>query len=121
MAQYRESTEALGRALNPGLLREPITITSPTDGGQNAYGEPTVTWSTHQACRARIEALRGAEMEAVQQTWAEARLKVTTHFIAGVKREMRITWGSRTLEILDVEDPNGMRERLVIYCRELVE
>lgn len=121
MVQYRESTEALGRALNPGLMRELITIIQRSEGSQDAYGEPTITWVTFQQCWARVEALRGQEFESVRQTWAEARMKVTIHYLSGVEREMRITWEDRTLEILDAEDPNSMRERLVMYCRELVD
>lgn len=121
MVQYRESTEALGRALNPGLMREKITITQKYEGAQNEYGEPTTAWNAYQECWARVEALRGNEFESVRQTWAEARLKVTTHYIPGIENEMRITWGARTLEILDAQDPNSMRERLVMYCRELVD
>jgi hypothetical protein len=74
--------------------------------------------------------MSGRELETAQQTWAEARFKVITHFISGVKREMRIVWGgldgsnaplstARLLDILDAEDPWGTGTTLVMICKEI--
>jgi len=119
-----------GRSLNPGTLRHRIYIQSKTEGAQNQHGEPAITWATFQEAQARIEAMTGRELETAQQTWADARLKVITHYISGVKREMRIVWGgldgnndplstARLLDILDAEDPKGTGATLVMICKEI--
>ena len=114
MAQSRE----YGRAQNPGRWNQRITITQKTEGTQDSFGAPATTWATYQACYASVVAMQGRELEAAQQTFKDARLKVTTHYLAGVTTAMRITWGDRTLEILDAEDPTGLRESSVMTCKE---
>ena len=114
MADYRSFLEPL----DPASLNQRITINEKSEGAQDSLGQPTITWPAKQACYARVEALQGRELEAAQQTWAEARWRVTTHYISGIDTTMRITWGSRTLEIIDAEDPNGLQERLVMTCKE---
>jgi SPP1 family predicted phage head-tail adaptor len=112
------------------MFRHRIYIQSKTEGAQNEYGEPAVTWANFQECQARIEAMSGRELETAQQTWAEARFKVTTHYLSGVEREMRVVWGgldgnndplstARLLDILDAEDPTGAGTTLVMICKSI--
>jgi head-tail adaptor len=121
----------LSRRFNSGLCKERIYIRQQSEGVPTSYGEPSVTWTVFQEARARITPLQGTELERVQQTWANARFKVETPYIAGVKRKMQIVWGdldgsdpastARVLDVLDAEDPYQNRLQLWIYCKEWVE
>ena len=92
--------------MRSGTLRHQITITRRNVTGQNSFGEDTLgTSTTVGAYKADVIALQGREFEAAQQKWAEARFKVRMRYTAtAIRREDQITWGTRTLEILDVED-----------------
>ena len=107
-----------------GNLSERVTIQHKTVTTQDTYGQDTVSWtaSTDGPYWALVEAMQGRELESVMQKWAEARFRVTIRFQSGVtiNREDRLLWGSRTLDILDAEDPTQSRTWTVMVCRELV-
>ncbi len=118
--------------LNPGALRHRGYIQQLTEGAQDSFGVPAKVWSTFQQVQARVTALRGSELDTVQQKWADARFKIELHYVAGVKRKMRFVWGdldgdgqplsaARVLDILDAEDPYGTGAWLVMYCKEWAE
>lgn len=107
--------------LNPGLLNDRVVIQRATKT-QNAYGEDVITWSPVMTIWAHVRAMVGQELQSVQQTFAEARFKLRTYYPqTPIKREDRAIWQGRTLDILDAEDPDGVRRELVIYAREWTE
>ncbi len=106
--------------MRAGLLaRARITIERGT-ATQNSFGEDVVTWAAIGSYWANVRALQGKELETAQQTWAEARFKIDMRYQAGTtfQRKDRITWGSRVLDILDVEDPDQRQARLFIIAKE---
>jgi len=111
--------------LNPGALRHQIEIQQKVVTSQNSRGEDVYTWALVYFCYASITALQGRELETAQQRWADARYRIEAQYLAGVERAMRIRWwdGSayHLFNILDAVDPQGMRDRLVMICREWVE
>lgn len=122
MAGCHETITAAGWGrMRSGRLRHRITIKQKTVSARTSYGEDTYTWTTVGSYWADVLAMQGREMEAVQQTWAEARFKVRMRNNGDtIKREYQITWGSRTFDILDVEDPDGHNKELVLYVKEFV-
>ena len=92
--------------MQAGTLRHRITIKNPTITGQNGFGEDVVSLVTVGSYACRIEPLTGRELEAAQQTWAEARYRIMMRSQGAqvFTRKMQITWGARTLDILDVQD-----------------
>lgn len=108
--------------LNYGGLRDQIVIQSP-NVTQNGFGENVISsWTDRVAGWANVRAMTGRELERVQQTWAEARFKVRMPYTNAltIQRDWRIAWGSRKLDILDCEDPDGMRREWIAYCKEIV-
>jgi SPP1 family predicted phage head-tail adaptor len=84
--------------------------------GEDVLGTPT----TIVTCWAEIRSLMGREFEAIQQKFAEARLKIRIRQTdTAIQRKDYFTWGSRTIDILDIEDPTGERKEMVLYCREI--
>lgn len=103
-------------------LRTRVAIERPvyTTGtmGENVESTPTALGSFW----VEILAAKGRELETMQQTWAEARFNVRMRHQPGItfRRSDRITWGSRTLDIVDVEDPDQRKRELNLICREIV-
>lgn len=106
--------------LEPGNLRHAITVQRCTKT-QDEMGQDVSTWATLVSLSAQVRAMQGRELEAYQQTWAEARFKIRSWKPSvDIRREDRITWGARTLDILDAEDPDGTGREIVILAREAV-
>lgn len=110
-----------GVPLNPGLLRHRIQVFAPADVPPgNTFNEPTAARSLVATTWANIQALQGRELQAVQQTFADARFRIETQYLAGITTAMQILDDEgRTLNVLDVQDPYGIRDRLVIYASEV--
>lgn len=103
-------------------LRHKITIGKRTTGSQNDFGNDAVTFPTLGTFWADITAMQGRELDAAMQRWAEARFKVRLHYNTyGIDRADRIYWGTRTLDILDIEDAHGDQRWMIAYCKEYVE
>ena len=103
--------------MNPGTLRERITITKNTlvaDG----LGGSTDTWATLATVWAEIRPLTSKELEVSGQVQAQGGYRVTIRSRSDVTAAMRITWGSRTLEINGVVQVNP--ELLRLDCSEVV-
>lgn len=90
--------------------------------GQNSSGEDIITWTevgTGFWCN--IAPLQGRELSDALQRWAEARYSITLRHQPGITftRKMRITWGSRTIDILDVQDvAESLRPEVVFFTRD---
>ena len=108
--------------MNPGDLRTSVTIEQKTITGQNSSGEDVYTWSTVATMWCDVRPMSGRELEAAQQIHAEARWKIRTHYPSvTIKRAMRAMIGTRTLDILDAEDPVGKHREFVMIAKEWVE
>lgn len=107
-------------AFNPGLMRDKLVVQRAT-ATQNSHGEDVQTWAAVFTIWGNVRAMQGRELEAAGQRWAEARFKVETWYPpTPIRRSDRILWGTRTLDVLDAEDPAGVRRSIVIYAREVV-
>jgi head-tail adaptor len=109
------------KPLNPGKLRDLIVITRKVVSSQNEYGEDVYTEEEVMRFFAHVRAMSGAELQRLEQRWAEARFVIETWFLTvQIDREWIATWGTRRLNILDAEDPEGMRRRTRMYAREVL-
>jgi SPP1 family predicted phage head-tail adaptor len=105
------------RPTNPGDFRQSITIQSPSES-QNAYGEEVITWQTFAQSWAKITQLSGREQYYAQEVTPLATHQVKLRYLAGVTPAMQIVWGSRTLQIIDVNDLDGRQIELALICQE---
>lgn len=99
-----------------------VTFTRPTVSAQNASGEDAVSNVDLGDAWVNIAALKGNEREAGQQLYAEAHYFITTeHPLASytLQRKDKILWGSKTLNILDIQDVDHKRRGLRIVAKEL--
>lgn len=107
--------------MSAGARRNLITIKHKTVTGKDSHGQAVFTLATTATVWAEIWPMSGTEMQKVDQRWAEARFRFRIQpYTEGIARDMTIFWGSRKLDIMDVEDPTGKRKMVEGYARELV-
>lgn len=110
--------------MRAGLRRSRVTFYRPTVGSQNSSGEDVKTNVSLGSAWVAIKALEGRELERAQQLYAEARFRIEMeHPLTDytLQRADIVTWGSRTLDILDAEDPNQQRRRVVMIAKEYTD
>lgn len=90
---------------------------------QNSSGEDIVTNSELGAAWVAIRPLRGQEREQGQQLTAEAQFEITMEHPLEqytLRSNDIATWGTRTLDLIVPEDPDGRRRQVVMYAKEYV-
>lgn len=105
--------------MNIGALRQVATIQENSPSSVNAANERVDSWGTFEAgVRCSVEELSGKELEFAMRQVANATHKVVMRYRAGVTPRMRLYWGTRTLNIEAVTDPEGLRKKLHLLCVE---
>jgi SPP1 family predicted phage head-tail adaptor len=102
-----------------GRLREPITIkarATTTDVGPGKTVAWTTTIATPRAC---IEPKATREQPQAGATTATAAYDVTIRYRTTVTTAHRITWGTKTLQIHGVTNPDGRRIWSLLDCSEV--
>lgn len=111
------------RTLDPGQLRESVTIQSPTET-QNSFGEQAIQWSDFATRRASVRGLRTDELMSAQGLYNVATHEVEMRYVPGLTPAMRLIWTSRTpsrtLDIVSVTE-GGNRESHSLVVKEQVE
>jgi len=102
--------------MRAGELRELIVIERRGASAPDALGEATPTWQAFAYVWARIDPLRGRELQMPGQEAAERRIVLRTRAIDGVTSAMRVRMRGRVLDIVSVE--SGARGWMDLYCRE---
>lgn len=107
--------------MRAGKLRHEVTLSSAPSGtsGQDEYGQPATTFTTYTTTYARIRPLRGDELMLAQQVHAELTHEVTLRHNSNVTNTDRITFGSRTLEVVGIVDMEEKGRELRLSCKEV--
>lgn len=107
--------------INLGQMRDLIVVTRNVVSGQNAYGEDVFTTEEVFRFHGYVRAMSGAEMQRLEQRLAASRFVIETHYInLAIDTTWIAVWGDRQLNILDAEDPDGMRKKTRMYAREVI-
>jgi head-tail adaptor len=112
--------------MQAGKLRHIITVLRKSEGAQNTYGEPAVTWASLGTFAAEVLPLSGREKQIAQQTWAEAGHAIRMRVQPSItfRRADGVVQGDwdgvsvPALDILDVQDFDGRKRELRMTCRE---
>lgn len=102
-----------------GELREQIVIQSQTET-QDGTGDTRPVWSTVRTARAKVEPLRGEEQHQAglgENATADLRIWIRWDSTA-ITTEMRITWRSKELDIVSVQNLRYENEWFEILARE---
>lgn len=107
--------------MQAGRLRERVAIQYATSV-QDEVGQPIQTWHTLVTVWASILPRASGErfLSGGAQVQAEITHTVRIRYRADVTVLMRIRWGTRTLYIESVVDPDGRTAEMVLMCREVV-
>lgn len=105
--------------MRPGNLRHRVTLQqlSRIDDGAGGYIE---TWIAVATVWADVYPLKGQELYQAQQVQANLSHRVTIRYRAGVEPSMRLQYGTRTLAIEAVIDPEERHRELILMCSEVV-
>lgn len=102
-----------------GRLRDRVTLIAPASPeDQNVLGEPIEQASAEATLWANVKTLSGRELVYAQQVAAEATTTVEIRWRRGIDRYKSLDFGARRLNIDAAVDPDNLRVRLVLYCRE---
>lgn len=101
--------------LGAGQFDKHVTLQSKSVT-RNSIGEEVVTWIDVATVWARVEPIRGREFFAAAQMQDATDHRVTIRYRTGVVREMRVVWGSLTLDIVSVIDVNARKENIELMC-----
>ena len=105
--------------MRAGSLRHPITIEEASTSRDAMGNEHAASHKTIARMGAQIETVSLREEELYRQREAVVTHRLRTRYMKGIKAHMRIRFGSRTFEIVDVV-PIGNRHRdMKIIAKEL--
>lgn len=104
--------------MESGSLRHKMEIQRP-EYAKDAYGAASVTWAKFRAVYGKITPLGGQE-----KLLAQSLKSVVTHNILirraeGVDTSMRIRFGSRIFEIMDVKEDPSLSRSLLLKVSEI--
>ncbi len=102
-----------------GELRQRITIQSLTPGSDGQGGTTRTPGTLVANLPASVLPVSGDEAIQSGQLTATLRTRVTIRWRSDLSVTQRITWGSRTLEIGAIQDPDGRRAKLELLCSEV--
>lgn len=105
--------------MRAGPLRNKITIQSVTETS-DGMGGFTEAWATYTTAYAEIKPVKGEE--ALEHKKLEHGLvhRIWIRYQPGITTKMRIVWGSRTMKIIGLRNPDERNKMLEIIADELV-
>ena len=104
--------------MEAGKLNRQITIQIATKT-RSTSGAETITWQTFKTVWAGIDTRTGNERYVNQQIVAESTHEITIRYCAGIKPTMRVLYGNRTFDILNVRDIEERHIEMRLTCKEL--
>lgn len=104
--------------MRAGRLRHRVTIQSATTT-VDSFGQPIETWGTFATVWAAVEPLSGREYFDAQQVQSEVSYRVRIRHLSGVVPTMRVSYDSRTLEVLAVLNIDERDREMHLMCREI--
>ena len=106
--------------MEAGKLNRRISIQSKVITA-DADGYPTETWTTVNSPMANIITTGGKEFYAAQKLNAETSCLFCIRYQTGVTVKNRVLYGTRTFDILSVNNVNEANVELQISAKELVD
>lgn len=99
----------------PGSFKQRITIQEQTETF-NDTGGATATWTSFATVWAKIESKHGSEQLLSQRIDAVDIYQITIRHLPGVLERMRVSYGSRFLQIKSVINIDELSEFMSLNC-----
>lgn len=118
--------------IDPGILRDRVTIDNPSAVTSDGDGGPSRLWPPDGGVRlgarlpANVEPALARSLERLVAKTSESNAShiVTVRYIGGVTTQSRVTWhdggGDRTLYVNGVSDMEGRHVVLALSCAEAI-
>jgi SPP1 family predicted phage head-tail adaptor len=100
-----------------GKLRDQVTIETPSDS-LDSIGGQTVSWATHVQVYADVKAISARERLFAEKLEGNTTHRVRIRYLSTVTTSMRITFGSRTLQIRGVVHEEQNSRWTDLLCEE---
>lgn len=105
--------------MNPGELRQRVTLQRPGTPTPDAMGGRSVPWANVGTTWAHVEPLEGNERLRAMQVSPRLSHRITMRYRPGVTSAMRVLYGARVFGLRSVIDPDERHERLVLLAEEV--
>lgn len=102
--------------MRAGQLRHHVTIQRRSTG-EDALGQPLLTWSDVATVHANVRQLSGRELMTAGAERAENTARVTMRYRADLVEKMRLLYGAIVYDITSVSDLDGRRRELEVMCK----
>ena len=86
---------------------------------QNDYGGIVSKWKTVANIRAAVEPLQGREFFSGAVPLNENTVRIRIRYGTNVDNTMRLKYGNRSLEIINIIDSKEAHKELQLICKEL--
>lgn len=108
--------------MRAGSLRHRVTLQTPATAADGDGGY-TDTWTALATVWASVVPATAHDLErAVAGTvQSSATHLVTIRYLAGVTTKTRVLFGTRTLQVTGVQNPDERNISLVLVCQEIVQ
>ena len=97
--------------MRAGSLRNRVTIQANTPT-RDAIGGEVASWASHSGWWCELLHVQGGETVRGKTVHAQANFLAIGRHVAGVTTKMRVTFGSRTFDILAAYDPDNRTREL---------
>lgn len=105
--------------VHAGRLAEYVDIQQLTTT-YDSLGHDSDTWAAlHSSVAAEVTPETGNEFTGARETQADVTHIVRIRYRSGITPKMRLSYRSRTLEILAVYDRGERRRMLELHCKEM--
>jgi SPP1 family predicted phage head-tail adaptor len=105
--------------MNPGKLRNRITIQKLNDTIKDEYNRPTTDWDDFATVWAAVEPLKGREYLLAQNTNTELTVRIRIRYLPGITPGMRVKYGERIFDIQSVIDIEERHREMHLMCVEV--
>jgi SPP1 family predicted phage head-tail adaptor len=99
-------------------MRERVTVQI-ASGTTNALGETVLTWSDSTSVWASVNGVSAREQLISGQNQVAISHRIVMRYLPGLTQSMRLSWRSRTLEIMSLLE-HGNRSEHELLCQENV-
>lgn len=102
-----------------GAMNQRVTIRTFTTATSSATGEQTDSWTDVATVSAKVNPLTGRERYQAQAIQSALAYRVTMRYRSGVMPKMRLTWETKTLEIVSAVNEGAMDRFSILDCSEV--
>lgn len=109
--------------IEPGKLRERVTIQNRPAGNAGTRGEPGGEFTDAQTVAAAVQYLSGTETQLARRQFATASHEVEMYWTPKLSTNSRLNWhaseGDRVLQVRGIENVDNANQWLILQCEEV--